>query len=634
MAKIQRSNMFQKDSTGKITRKPKNADAVDNFKWWDLPSGSELADSINATLRQIQQDQSARIEQLTMSTRLYGSTAAYNLMGSAFIRTSTAAPTQQRLSYNLCSSVGDTLTSKMAKNEVIPTYITNGAVWANQKKATQLTKFTQGLFYMLKMHEKTIDGFNDSFVWGDGFLHAYRSLEDKVAVEKDLPHEIWVDYVESTVSEPRQLHRVKIRDRDWALAHYPELKDEIKLTSSVGYNDIGAMKTVADMIVVAESWRLPSNEDLDDGFYVVTVGKKAIKKPFKKKKFPFAHLRYVKRKLGWYGQGGPERLQNIQGEINRSMILKQRSQYMMGSFKILLENGSKVVTQHLNNEVGTLVHYTGTPPQYVTPPATNPELNQWIDSLIQKGYDQEGVSRMSSSGEVPLGVESGKAMRTLNQISDDRFLYTSQQLEQFSLDVAELCIDVVKDIYKDKKTYEVTFPQTNFVETVDWKEINLEDDAYWLKAYPTSSLSEDITGRLAEVQEMMQAGLITPRVGKRLLNMPDIEMNSSLDNASYDLLCSKIEDMLFDKKPYTPEPFNDLNLAMDLSTKYYNYAQLHNCPDDNMNVLRDFMAQVQALLNKAEQGMQAAAMAAQPMANPTATPTSNMIPNTNTQGAM
>ena len=632
MAKIQRSNMTKKVN-GKVVRAPKSSETVENYKWWDIDKKNEqeLADCIVATIRQIHTAQSSRIEQLTISTRLYGSTSAYNLMGSAFVRTSNASPTSSRLSYNLCSSVIDTLESKMAKNNVIPTYITNGAVWANQKKAAQLTKFTQGLFHEAKMHGQTIEAFSDAAVWGDSFVYVHRTPEDKVGFEKDLPHEIWVDYVESTVSEPKQLHRVKIRDRDWALVHYPDMEDAIKSVSSAAYNEIGAQRTVADLIVVTESWRLNSSVDSKDGCYVVTIGNKAKKYDYHKTRFPFAHLRYAKRKLGWYGQGACERLQNIQGEVNRGMILKQRSLWMMGSFKVLLENGSKVVTQHLNNEVGTIIHYTGTEPKYVTPPATNPELNQWIDSLIQKGYDQEGVSRLSSIGETPMGVESGKAMRTLNQISDDRFLFTGQRLEEFNLDIASLAIDVVKDIFKDKKTYKVTFPQTNFMETVDWKEINLDDDAYWLKAYPTSSLSEDLTGRLSEVQEMMQAGLVSPRVGKRLMDMPDIEMADSLDSASYDLLCNKIEDMLFDKKPYSPEPFNDLALAKDLALKYFNYAQLHECPEENLNVLRNFLAQLDDLQ---KQAMIAAQPPVAPMANPQAAPQSNLIPNVNQQGAV
>ncbi len=626
MAKIQRSNMVQKDSKGKVIRKPKEtASETANLKWWTVDE-KDMAGSIAATLKFIQTHQSSRIEQLTISTRLYGNSSAYNLMGTAFSRTSSASanPSTQRLSFNLCASVIETLEAKMARNKIVPTYITNGGIWDVQKKAKDLTKFTQGLFYQEKVHDKAIEAFSDAGVWGDGLVKVYRK-NDKVAIERVLPHELWVDQIETMVTEPTQMHHPKIMDRDVALELYPDLADEILSCNQANYQEIGGQGSAADLIVVVESWHLKSGPDKDDGLHVISINKGVITEPYDKDYFPFPHLRYVKRKLGWYGQGACERLQNLQGEINRGMILKQRSMWMMGSFKVLLENGSKVVTQHLNNEVGTLIHYTGTAPQYITPPSTNPEIQQWIDSLIQKGYQQEGVPQMASTGEAPMGVDSGKALRTLSQIGDDRFTHMGQDMEDFVLEIARQAVEVVKDIYADTKTYEVVFPANNFCETVDWASIDLDNSEYVLKAFPTSSLSDDLTGRLAEVQELAQAGMITPRTARKLLSMPDLEMNENLVNAAEDLMCDKIEKMIFDKEPYIPQQFNDLALAKQLALQYYNYAQLCNAPDDVLGILRDFLAQISDL-----DGTSAPPMPPQqagPQAVPMAPPQSNMLPN-------
>lgn len=628
MAKVDRNSMTLKDAKGKVLRKPRDNSGSDtNFKWWTATEGMDMAKAIQGTLRFIQQKQNARVEQLIMSTRLIGSTSAYNLMGGVFTRSSlgAAAPSQQRLSYNLCSSVGDTLTSKMAKNKVIPTFVTNGGIWEEQKKAKNLTKFAQGWCYEIGAHDKTIEMFNDGFTWGDGFIHVYSDGKKAIA-ERTLPHEVWVDHIESMVTDPTQMFRVKLIDRDVALNMFPDMEEAIMKCAPANYQEIGGQGTAADLIEVVEAWHLKSGEEADDGMRAVTIGEGCIAEDYKKNRFPFTHYRYSKRKVGWYGQGGVERLQNLQGEINRGMILKQRSLHMMASFKVLLENGSKVVTQHLNNEVGTLIHFTGTPPQYVTPPATNPELQQWIDSLIQKGYQQEGVSQLSTTGEAPMGVESGKAMRTLNQIGDDRFLYQAQQLEEAVLDLVSLGIDVIKDIYADKKSYEVTFPTSNFLETVDWKDIKLDEEQYVLKAYPTSSLSEDITGRLSEVQELMQAGLVSPRTGRRLMDMPDIEMNDNLSNAAEDYLHKCLEEMLYDGKEHAPEQFNDLTLAKQLALEYYNYAQYMNCPESKLKLVRNFMALIDDLTKVAAASM---VPPVAPPANPTATPTTNLVPNVN-----
>lgn len=626
MAKIERGAMTQTDSKGNVTRKPRNNTEENevNFRWWVLEE-SEMAQAIAATVKFIQRHQGPRIEQLTASTRLYGMTQVYSLLGTAFTRAASvnANPSSQRISFNICESVVDTLESKMAKNKVIPTFITNGGVWNIQKKAKDLTKFTQGLFYGANIHKKTIHAWGDAAVWGDGFIHIFEK-EGKVAFERTFPHELFVDQVESFVGEPKQLHRVKIVDRDIALELFPELEEEILTVSPANYQDIGAQGTAVDMITIIESWHLRSGEKAKDGLHVITIGNKVLCEDYEKSYFPFAHIRYARRKFGWYGQGVCERLQTIQGEINRSMILKQRSLWMQGSFKVLCENGSKVVAQHLNNEVGAILHYTGTPPQYITPPATNPELQQWIDTLIAYGYQQEGVSRLNSSGELPPGIESGKAMRTYLQANDDRFLFMQQEMEDFTLEIARQAIEVVKDIYKDTKTYEVIFPTTRFMETVDWKDINLKEDQYVLKAYPTSSLSADLTGRLSEIQELAQAGMITPRTAKRLMDMPDVEMNDNLSNAPEDLIHKVLEQMLEDGKYQSPLPFYDLSLSKQLCNEYYNYATFMNAPRDRLELLEQFNVEVGELAQ-----MAAPPPAAQgtPQANPLPTPQSNLVPN-------
>jgi hypothetical protein len=205
-------------------------------------------------------------------------------------------------------------------------------------------------------------------------------------------------------------------------------------------------------------------------------------------------------------------------------------------------------------------------------------------------------------------------------------------MEEFDLEIARQAIEVVKEIYEEEGTYEVVFPNTNFMETVDWSDIDLDEEQYVLKAYPTSSLSDDLTGRLAETQEMMQAGLISPRTGKKLMDMPDLEMEESLSNASEDYICKCLEDMLFDGKYKPPEQFNDLTLAKQLALQYYNRAQLMGCPDKKLKLVRKYLSQIDDLTNvNAPPPMPTLGA---PQANPTAPPVSNMIPNVQGQGAV
>lgn len=634
--KIQRSNMTATDSKGKVIREPRKDQSGEDakFDWWkDEKESEELAKDIQGTIKFIARHQSSRIEQLTVSTRLYGSNTAYNMLGAAFTRASSinSNPSSQRISYNLCSSVVDTLVSKIAKNKVIPHFLTSGGDWKMQRKAEKLNKFCEGLNYDQKIHSKTVYGFRDAGVWGDGLLHVCR-YNDKVFIERVLPHEIFVDIVETLTCDPRQMHRVKIAERSIVKDMFPEYAEQIDKVMPANFEDIGGQGTVADLLTVTESWHLKSGPDAKDGRKVICVGDVVVDDvEYDKDYFPFPHMYYSKRLLGFWGQGACERLQNLQGEINRSMILEQRSRWMQSSFKILVETGSKVVSQHLNNDVGAIIHYTGTPPQYVTPPAIDASNMVYINGLIDKGYKQEGVSTMSAQADKPAGVDSGKALRTLTDIESDRFLFLEQEIEEFVLEVYRQAIEVAKDIYADTNSYEVMFPSGNFMDTVDWKDIDLEGDEYILRAYPTSSLPDDPAGRLQTVQEWMQAGLVSPRVGRRLMAMPDVEMADTLANAAEDLLHKVFEQMLDGDDYRPPEPQMDLQLAKQLYLDYYNYADLHNAPDAVLSKLRQFSSQLDDIMQVGAQPPSAPGMpAGAPMANPTPTPTSPLLPNVNT----
>lgn len=632
MSKIEKSSMTLTDSKGKVLREAKEdfGTQKQDFKWWEMDE-EDMAPAIVGTLKFIQTHQGSRMEQLTVSTRLYGANMMYNMSGAAFTRASSVSsnPSSQRVTINVCESMTDAIQAKMAKTKIIPTYVTNGGDWKAQTKAKNLTKFTHGLFHAINMHKKTMIALQHGCVWGDGFVHPY--LKDgKIMVEPTYPHELFVDMIESLAAPPQQLIRVKIMDRDLAYGRFPELSQAIEECMPANYQDIGGSATSADLITVCEGWHLRSGGSAKDGVHAIAIGDGAMAEKWDKDYFPFPHLRYATRPFGWYGQGLCERIQNLQGEINRTMITKQKALWQQAAFKILVEESSGVVTQHLTNDIAPIIRYRGIAPQYINPPATNPETQEWIDQLINYAYSQEGLSRMSSTGEAPLGVESGKALRTLVQISDDRYTFLQQCIEDFVLNTAAQCIDLVREEYKSKGKYEVVFPDKTYLETVDWKDINLSEEQYVLKAFPSSTLSDDLEGRLSEIQELAQAGWVSPRTARRLLDVPDIEVNDALANAPEDRLHQIIEKMLDDGEAIQFQPaYHDAGIGKQLSLEYINYAELHGCPDDRVQLVRDFLNEINTASSMLAAAAQPPGAPGGAPANPTATPTSPLLSNVN-----
>jgi hypothetical protein len=624
---------------GAVVREPKNVEnGPQRYFWWKVYDSDEkatnevMANQIASTIKFMMENYTQRLNQLIVSTRLYGNSSPYNVLGAAFTRSSNAMPNQNgtRISFNLCASVVDTITAQVAKNKVVPTFITSGARWGLQRKAEQLNKFVEGLLYEINGQDLKTYQARDAAVWGDGFLHPYVKKNGRIDVKRIVPHEMVWDLVESLTGELRQIHRLYIYDRGLLLDQYPDKADIIEKCNPASYQDIAGAGTAADLVVVSESWHLRSGEDAKDGVYVKCLhdmGQVLECSEYDKDYFPFPTLQYSKRLVGVDGQGACERLQNLQGEINRLMILDQKSRWLNASFKILSHISDRIPAQHFNNEVGPVLKWAGNiEPKYITPSPIDPSNEQKIDSLIAKGYQQEGVSQLSASNLKPSGVNSGAALRTYDTIAEDRQLFFGQRVEGSVLELVKQCIELVKDVYKEKGTYKVQYPSSHFLEEIDWKDINLEMDEYWLKAFPTSELPEEPSAKLQTVQEYVQAGFITPRAARRLMTMPDVEMADNLANAAEDLICKTIEDIIYDgNDDVVPDPEWDLNLAQQYCIQYLNYAKLNGCPEKNIAKLRDFKLQVDDQLGLLQPPPQPAAPV--PQAQPMAPPTSDLIQN-------
>ena len=534
-----------------------------------------------------------------------------------------------RITYNVCQSVVDTAAAKIAKNKPKPLFLTSGADYKLQRKAQNLTKLVDGIFYENEAHKLGVRLFQDCEIWGTGILHAYFKHE-RMCYERVIPTELIVDEIEAFYGEPRSVYRVKNVDRGVLRACYPNTDEypnreaHILEANTAKPDDLGGQPTVSDELAVCEAWHLPSGPDADDGRHIICIDKHTLfEEKWEKSYFPFRFMHWNKRLFGFWGQGLVEQLQNIQLEINKLLWVIQRSMHLAGSFKILLENGSKIVKEHLNNDIGAIVTYTGTPPQYVTPPIVPVEIYEHLQTLKQAAYEQAGISQLSASSLKPAGLDSGAAMREYNDIETDRFMLVGQMYEDFYVDLAKLTVDELA-YEMGNKSYKVKVPDKKFIETIDWKDVQLKEDEYVLKCYPISALPNEPAGRLQTIQEMMQAGLIDPETGKRLLDYPDLEAEEGLANAAMDYL-HEIFDKMVDDGLYTPpEPFDKLDLARKLCLEYYERGKCSGLEEEKLDLFRRFLSQLDTLAMAA---MPQPAPGAQPQAAPMPQPQSNLVPN-------
>lgn len=595
------------------------ATSMPSKRWWTL-TDDEMSQAIVAVVNSIAQADSRRQTQYQTSVRLYGNLTLMGVNGLSYAKlTSVQAPLRDRISYNVVQSAIDTVQAKMAKNKPKPLFLTSGGDWKQQRRAKKLDKFVDGIFYENDAYSLGLSCFRDGAIVGDGICHVFER-HGRVVFERVLASEIYVDDIEAFYGQPRQMHRAKNIDRAVLADLFPEKKDLVLAAKAATTDLTGMSHNVSDQVTVVESWHLPSGPDATDGKHVISVEEGILfKEDWKKARFPFAFLKWCPRYYGFWGQGAAEQMQNIQLEINKLLWVIQRSMHMAGTFKILMENGSKIVKEHFSNDIGAIINYSGTMPAYVTPPIVPPEIYQHLRTLKDQAFEQVGVSQLSAASTKPAGLDSGKALREFNDIESDRFQTIGQSYEAFYLTIAKLAVDTAKDIFEREGSYSVDVPGKKFLETIDWKEIKLEDDEYVMKCFPVSSLPQDPAGRLQTITEYMQAGFITPRVGRRLLDFPDLEQAENLGNSQEDWLNQVLEEMIDDGKPYQIEPYDDPVIAHELALEYYSYAKICNVDEDRLQLIRDFIDGVTA--------MTAPPPAAAPQAVPEAPPVSDMLPN-------
>lgn len=592
-------------------------------RWW-LQGEKEAHTHIFGVVKRIDENQQNRALENIKYARLYQNMDLVSLQPGIYSRI--AAPENyltNRITLNVIKSCIDTATSKIAKNKPRPIFLTTDGNFTQQQRSKQLTQYLDGLFDEIDIYEKAQKSFTASCVFGDGVLHFFKQ-NGKVNCEHVLIDELTVDDTEGMYGKPRQLHRTKYIPRELLMDMFPEFKDEIKKASALQ----PTVQTASDMVKVIESYHLPSGENATDGKHVISIENATLLwEPYTKSYFPFLFWKWSPRLVGFFGQGLAEELAGIQLEINKILRNIQIAQHLMSVPRIFLENTSQVVTAHLNNDIGAVVKYSGTPPTFGVAPAMSAEVYNHLENLYSKAYEISGISQLSAAAKKPAGITAGVALRELSDLESERFMIVSQRWEKLFLDAADICIDITEDLYKEDPKLFVMANNSKFVEKIEWRSVRMERDSYVMRVYPSNILPTQPAGRLQTVQELMQAGFLGKEEALGLLDFPDTPAAMSLQTASRDNILKMI-DLMLNKGIYSPpEPYMDLQQALTITQQAYLRARNENADDDRLELLRRFMQQTKMLLDQAvAEQMAAQAEAMTPTAAPEAMPTSELMP--------
>lgn len=585
-------------------------------RWWDREEVVEDEDVGAAMVSTAKAIEKSPQEQMRYDLNLlYGSlyegrelTNLYQYGGQATITQGvTAGPgAVGKITWNVIRSVVQTVASQVSRSRPRARFITSGGSYKQKRRAKKLTAFCDGLFQEADVYDKTQQAFICAGAFDVAGIHVYRS-DDRVAVDLVRCNEIMIGANDGIDGKPRSMYRRKFIDKGVALAQFGKGKgNEAKamaIKAATCADPVGDGGNT-NLIEVYEAWHLPSSKKAADGWHVIAIeattgggGGTLLVEEFKKKRFPIILFAIDPALSGPYGVSPAATLLPCQMEINTGLDKIARGQHLACRPGVWVPISSKVTKGQINSAVGSVNYYTGTtPPTFYTPQAFSAEVYQQLERHYEKAFSLYGVNTSVAAGTKEAGTTSAVAIRESLDVQTARFAVLAQRWEGLHLDIARLCVDTARDIYLDNQEMMVAAPGTALLESIDWKDVNLEEDEFVIQLYPTSLLPTTPQGRIDRVNELVTTGIWSPKRGEAALDDLDIDNAMSAERAAEKNVERMCEAMLVDGEYDGPDPTNDLDACLRIGSQFLDEGRLSKgTPEKHLDLLYRFLDDTAAL---------------------------------------
>jgi hypothetical protein len=594
------------------------------YTWWKRDAADEQDPRAHLKLieivKRLQREQAYRKRADLLHGAMYGDVPLQGLNQDAYTRTTPGG--ESTLSLNVTRNVVDAVVSRVyAKSDPHLTYGTEGGDYEKQHEAEQLERGVDGTFYQTEFYRKAASAGRNGAIFGTGLLRVEPDWDRRqVSVKRYKPWEMVVDdsetvYDDCLESSIPNFYACTYRDKYRLLYlvqhHLREMGGAAEDADTI-CNQIERMQGERDddaefgyqnracRIALYEGWHYPSGMGADDGRYVMAVGNVAIidaKWNPEERPWPFAAYRWSEPVAGWYGQGLVEQGKGIQREINFLIRQFQQGHHLI-SGGWMVEASSKVISAHINNDLARILRYTGKAPEYVAPVVIEPAKYQHLWNLVSQYYKLASLNEQAVHAERPAGVDSGEAQRVYAEQQDVTLLQRGKDYERFVKDAGHLCVMAAKQL-ADDGGYEVRAQADDGFETIDWGSLK-DPKGFEAKVTATSSLPSTLTGKIQTGFDLLKLGTIDSMDVTELImpGMGDTLMLTKLKTAWRRRVEKDVGIMLRLGEAKLPDPFLNVYSAIELVTAHYNLAVTKDVEDDRLQLLRDYLVELDKLKPK------------------------------------
>lgn len=515
-----------------------------------------------------------------------------------------------RARFNVIRSTIETLLARVGKNQPRPWVVTTGGKYKLQRKAKAMGKYLEGEFSRLEHTNLSEAGTGtrlmtllDGLCFGTGAIKVASSC-GRPTWHRTRRENLLIDRREEMANHVRTLYEVMFIDREVAAETWPDHRNYI--LNEIAPADNKALPASSDMtddlIMLCEAWHLPPGPDAygrhcicADGLTLWDDDK------WTRSRFPFAMIHAKRDPWRVLGFGYPECMEGLQDEQNALCEAISKGAILWAGWLAVQVGGVKVLDaiDGMTNEIAGIMEYTGTvPPQVIQPPPANPALMGYAAEQRQAMRDQEGISYQSATGNAAQNLSSGKAILATADIESERHVLLGQANERLTIDLADLTIEETEAIAEDYGTENlITYAGKHTLEELKWTDVHIANAHFEVRTWPMSQLANSPQGRLAQLQEMMAAGMITPIEARRLYDFPDVENHTAHQAAGVDL-AEKLIDAALDGKSVAATRACDLNHLVEWGWKEHAFAQLQGAEDDELIDLRNLLGHAESLIQQ------------------------------------
>lgn len=561
---------------------------------WAERSNEDGAIALAEVVRRIRQEQEPLYQDRLIHASMYGGSELAAYSGGISSGTELAAPPNQ-LSLNIVKTMVNAATARIAaRNPPKPTFVTDGANWDARSKAEAMDKGLAGIFKLEKVRKKTVRAFRSALIYGEGILCCEPdAVWGKPRITRALPGEFLVDQGEALTGEPRRLYRRRYYDRLVLTRMFPHAKKAIMESreSDDAFREWGWNKS-KDQVLVTEGWSLPTGPGATDGRYMAILGSTCLESfRWTRERFPIARFVWEEPEEGWYGTGLAQELRGIQLDIN-DLLDRINDAIKVVAGKWAVERDSDVNPNDITDERDGILVYAGTAPMYITPQAVPPQMFEHLWNLWSRAHEITGISQLAASGMKPAGLNSGAAIRAYREDISERFSDKSADFEEFVCDVGRLTVDSMHDLAEvgDVRVRTVT---KGALEVVDWKEVELDAEAYEMSIEASSTIPRTPAAHIELAEDLGKLGIFAPTALARILGagVPDVEAVVKRMNATEDLTEQMLADILKtgEMNGNQPEPEMDLELAIPLAQELYVDYRRQRVPSDRLGLVLDWI---------------------------------------------